>query len=364
MSKTTALLLVPLMFLAFSHQALADDSAEIENLRSRLEKLESIASSHVGVEKAGRALSSDGLYGASAPNLAIIANVNTNVRPPFLVSADRTFANLGYTLENINRIGISRREFEFYIPSGMVLDEAAYLNLVYNHSALLNFDSSGLLIQLNGVPIGSGRLSDLSTQMTEMRIAIQEAIAGRDTLGGIIEIVALGLPAGLGSHVQWDRRLEARIGAAALSVQAIKGVEIGLGFRAGRMPGSQVHDPIEYESPKTPQPNAGFVRPRNGAGGLEGGITNGAPLVVRCAMKPISTLMKPLPSVDLRSGAVHKADVERSDVCALPAACVVAENMLAFVLARAFLDKFGGDSIPEIQRNYKAYLKQISVSRG
>lgn len=194
-----------------------------------------------------------------------------------------------------------------------------------------------------------------------MRKAVDAAKYAGDTLGGHFELVVHGLPIGLGDCTQWDRKLDGLVAQAMMSIQAIKGVEIGLGFRAGRLPGSQVHDPIEYRKPQAPRPDGGFVRPRNGAGGLEGGITNGAPLVVRCSMKPISTLMKPLPSVDLRTGKVEKADVERSDVCALPAACVVGENMLAFVLARAFLDKFGGDSMGEIQRNYDGYLAQISA---
>jgi len=197
-----------------------------------------------------------------------------------------------------------------------------------------------------------------------MRKAIDAAKYAGDTLGGHFELVARGLPVGLGDCTQWDRKLDGAIAQALMSIQAIKGVEIGLGFQAGRLPGSQVHDPIEYQAPRAPRPDGGFVRPRNGAGGLEGGITNGAPLVVRCAMKPISTLMKPLPSVDLRTGKVEKADVERSDVCALPAACVVGESMLAFALARAFLDKFGGDSMGEIRRNYDGYLAQIGAARN
>ena len=197
-----------------------------------------------------------------------------------------------------------------------------------------------------------------------MRKAVDTAKYAGDTLGGHFEVVAKGLPIGLGDCTQWDRKLDGQIAQAMMSIQAIKGVEIGFGFRAGTLPGSQVHDPIEYQNPKTARPDGGFIRPRNGAGGLEGGITNGAPLVVRCSMKPISTLMKPLPSVDMRSGAVHKADVERSDVCALPAACVVGENMLGFSLARAFLDKFAGDSMGEIRRNYDGYLKEINSGRS
>ncbi|MCW8133029.1 MAG: chorismate synthase [Planctomycetota bacterium] len=194
----------------------------------------------------------------------------------------------------------------------------------------------------------------------KMRAAIDDAKKNGDTLGGIFEVVVQGLPVGLGDHTQWDRKLDGRIGQAMMSIQAIKGVEIGLGFRAARLKGSQVHDAIEHVKSKAPRSDAGFVRPTNGAGGLEGGITNGAPLVVRVAMKPISTLMKPLMSVNIQTGEATKADVERSDYCALPAAAVVGENWLSFVLAQAFCEKFGGDSIVEMKRNYDGYLKQIN----
>ncbi len=218
--------------------------------------------------------------------------------------------------------------------------------------------------------------------------AIDDAKKNGDTLGGVFEIVVQGLPIGLGDHTQWDRKLDGRIAQVIMSIQAIKGVEIGLGFKAATLPGSRVHDPINYqpslgtatyvdtvsgETVRDPinamhspnhAPDGGFHRPTNGAGGLEGGITNGAPLVVRAAMKPISTLMKPLMSVDLDTGEPKKADIERSDYCAVPAAAVVGENFLAFVLAQAFCEKFGGDSLVEIQRNYTGYIASIGVKRG
>jgi chorismate synthase len=168
------------------------------------------------------------------------------------------------------------------------------------------------------------------------------------------------LPAGLGDHTQWDRKLDGRVAQALMSIQAVKGVEIGLGFAGARLPGSRVHDPIEYAPPPQPSPTGGFQRPTNGAGGLEGGVTNGAPLVVRAALKPISTLMKPLPSVDLTTHQPQKADVERSDYCAVPAAAVVGENFLAFTLAQALCEKLGGDSLKEMRRNYDGYCAQIS----
>jgi chorismate synthase len=196
-----------------------------------------------------------------------------------------------------------------------------------------------------------------------MRAAIDEAKKNGDTLGGIFEVIVTGLPIGLGDHTQWDRKLDGRIAQAMMSIQAMKGVEIGLGFAASRLPGSKVHDPIEYKASRNPTPTGGFSRPTNGAGGLEGGITNGAPLVVRVAMKPISTLMKPLVSVNLGTGEPMKADIERSDFCALPAAAVVGENFLSFILAQALCEKLGGDSLQEMQLNYKNYREQLSRVR-
>ncbi|MGH7355321.1 MAG: chorismate synthase [Candidatus Rokuibacteriota bacterium] len=183
--------------------------------------------------------------------------------------------------------------------------------------------------------------------------AIDEAKAKGDTLGGVFEVVALGCPVGLGSYVQWDRRLDGRLAQAFCSIQAIKGCELGLGFETARRPGSAVHDEILFD------PRQGFQRATNNAGGLEGGVTNGEPVVVRAAMKPLSTLRTPLRSVDLATKEAVEAVVERSDVCAVPAAGIVGEAMMAIVLANAFLEKFGGDSIGEIRRNYDAYLGSL-----
>jgi len=178
-----------------------------------------------------------------------------------------------------------------------------------------------------------------------------------DTLGGVFEVVATGLPVGLGSHVSWDRKLDGRLAGAMMSIQAVKGVEIGLGFTGAIRPGSNVHDPLvrAEDKPRT----GGIGRASNRAGGLEGGVTTGEPLSVRGAMKPISTLMKPLPSVDLRDGSVGNAATERSDVCAVPAAAVVGEAMVALVLADALLEKFGGDSVGEVRRNFDSYLAYL-----
>jgi len=177
-----------------------------------------------------------------------------------------------------------------------------------------------------------------------------------DTLGGIVEVRVDGLPFGLGTHAQWDRKLDGRLAQAVMAVQAIKGVEIGLGFAAARRRGSQVHDPIQYDPAQQGTPNLGFVRPTNNAGGLEAGMTNGQPLVVRAAKKPISTLAQPLESINLQTKQKQEASYERSDVCAVPAASVIVENVVAFEVACAVVDKFGGDSLPEMKARYELYL--------
>ncbi|HSW30941.1 MAG TPA: chorismate synthase [Longimicrobiales bacterium] len=191
-----------------------------------------------------------------------------------------------------------------------------------------------------------------------MVAAIDGARDRGDTLGGVFEVVATGVPVGLGSHVAWDTKLDGRLAAAVMSIQAVKGVEIGLGFEGARRPGSDVHDPIVL-APDKPR-SGGLGRSSNRAGGLEGGVTTGEPLVVRGAMKPISTLRRPLASVDLRDGSVGDAAVERSDVCAVPAAAVVGEAMVALVVADALLEKFGGDSLGEVRRNLAAHLAYLA----
>ena len=193
--------------------------------------------------------------------------------------------------------------------------------------------------------------------VTRMMAEIDGAKEKGDTLGGVFEVVALGLPVGLGSYVSWDLKLDGRLARAVMSVHAVKGVEIGLGFEGARRPGSGVHDPIVRAEERSL--SGGIVRASNRAGGLEGGVTTGEPLLVRGAMKPISTLRKRLPSVDLRDGSDGDAAVERSDVCAVPAAAVVAEGMVALTLADAFLDKFGGDSLSEVRRNFDGYILHL-----
>ncbi len=188
--------------------------------------------------------------------------------------------------------------------------------------------------------------------------AIDAAKEAGDTLGGTFEVVVTGVPVGLGSYVTWDRKLDGRLAGAVMSIQAIKGVELGMGFQGARSPGSRVHDPIVAAPGRVRVGEIG--RASNRAGGLEGGVTTGEPLVVRGAMKPISTLRKRLPSMDLRDGSPGDAAVERSDVCAVPAAAVVAEAMVALVIADAFLEKFGGDSLGEVRRNFDAYLAYLT----
>ena len=178
-----------------------------------------------------------------------------------------------------------------------------------------------------------------------------------DTLGGIIEVRVDGCPFGLGTHAQWDRKLDGRLAQAVMAVQAIKGVEIGLGFEAARRPGSQVHDPIHFDASKQEGPALGYERPTNNAGGLEAGMTNGQPIVIRAAKKPISTLAKPLASINLDTKEPESASYERSDVCAISAASVIIENVVAFEIAAAVVDKFGGDSLAEMQARYKLFLE-------
>jgi len=186
-----------------------------------------------------------------------------------------------------------------------------------------------------------------------MLARIQEAMGRKETVGGVFEVIARGVPVGLGSHVHWDRKLDGEIARAMMSIQGMKGVEVGLGFAASARWGSEAHDPIYYE------PERGFYRRTSRAGGIEGGMTTGGPLIVRVAMKPLSTLSEPLDSVDLITKEPKKAHVERSDVCAVPAASVIGEHVLALVLADALLEKLGGDSMAEIEERYRGLPRSI-----
>lgn len=186
--------------------------------------------------------------------------------------------------------------------------------------------------------------------------AIRDAKKAKDTLGGIVEVRVQGHPPGLGSCARWQDKLDGRLMGAVGSIQAIKGVEIGMGFGVASRRGSDVHDEIGFDPRQCHTPSLGFTRTRNNAGGVEGGMTNGQPIVVRAAMKPISTLLKGMESVSLETKQPQRSDYERSDVCSVPAASVVAENVTAFEIARAFLEKFGGDTLREVRAAYEFYL--------
>lgn len=190
----------------------------------------------------------------------------------------------------------------------------------------------------------------------EMMLHIDERKAKGDSLGGTFEIIITGVPVGLGSHVHWDRKIDSRLAASVMSIQGIKGVEFGFGFKVASLPGSMIHDEIAYQA------GVGFTRLSNRAGGIEGGMTNGAPIILKAAMKPIPTLMRPLQTVDLVTKKPMTAQVERSDTCAVPAASVVGEAAVAWVLAEALLEKFGGDTLQELKKRvaeHRKYVKQV-----
>ncbi|GIO91833.1 chorismate synthase [Paenibacillus lactis] len=198
----------------------------------------------------------------------------------------------------------------------------------------------------------SVRVVDAETEK-KMEAYIDQIKQEGDSIGGVVECIIEGLPVGLGSHVQYDRKLDGRIAQGVMSINAFKGVEVGIGFEAGELRGSQVHDEIMYSEER------GYYRATNRLGGFEGGMTNGMPIVVRGVMKPIPTLYKPLQSVDIDTKEPFTAQVERSDACAVPAASVVMEHVVTWEVAKAFLEKFGGDSMEEIHANYQNYLKQL-----
>ncbi|HVZ92870.1 MAG TPA: chorismate synthase [Phycisphaerales bacterium] len=191
--------------------------------------------------------------------------------------------------------------------------------------------------------------------------AIRQAKIDKDTVGGLVETHVFGCPPGLGTCVDWRDRLDARLAYAAMGIQAIKSVEIGLGKDVSRRPGSKVHDPIEYDANQRETNSVGFVRPTNNAGGIEGGMTNGAPVVVRAAMKPISTLLRGMPSVDLNTKRAETSAYERSDVCAVPAASVVLEHVVAFEIARAALEKYAGDTVMEFREAWRKHLEMARL---
>jgi chorismate synthase len=193
----------------------------------------------------------------------------------------------------------------------------------------------------------------------EIKALIHRCQKEGDTLGGVLEVRVEGVPFGLGTHAQWDIKLDGRLAQAVMAVQAMKGAEIGLGFEASRRPGSKVHDPIKFDPSKVDTHTLGFDRPTNNAGGIEAGMTNSQPIVVRAAMKPISTLAKPLESVNLKTKQSQQASYERSDICAVPAASVVLENVVAFEVATAMVEQFGGNSIEQMRANWETFHKLV-----
>ncbi|MEO2047792.1 MAG: chorismate synthase [Pirellulales bacterium] len=230
----------------------------------------------------------------------------------------------------------------------------------------------GYVVEIGGAPIEpvEGSLEELLAirdqseiyglnleQDAQIMQLIDQAGKEGDTLGGIVEVRVDGVPFGLGTHAQWHRKLDGRLAQAVMAVQAIKGVEIGLGFESARLPGSQVHDPIHYDPDQANTSTLGYQRPTNNAGGLEAGMTNGQSIVIRAAKKPISTLRKPLASINMETKQSEEASYERSDICAVSAVSVIVENVVAFEIAAAMVDKFGGDSLQEMQARYKLFSK-------
>jgi chorismate synthase len=233
-------------------------------------------------------------------------------------------------------------------------------------------ESIGYVVEVGGMKIAatSGTISELRNRRDQSALysldpakdgeaisLIDQVAEEGDTVGGIVEVRIDGLPFGLGTHAQWDRKLDGKIAQAVMAVQAIKGVEIGMGFEAARLKGSQVHDPIQYDPAQRESPTLGYVRPTNNAGGLEAGMTNGQSLIVRAAKKPISTLRKPLESIRMDTKEAHKANYERSDVCAISAAAIIVEHVVAFEVAAALVEKFGGDSVLEMKARYDLFQK-------
>jgi len=238
--------------------------------------------------------------------------------------------------------------------------------------SVFGISALGYVVELGGIRIEpqEGSLEELRAlrdesivyglnpaQDEQIKQLIDQAGKDGDTLGGIVEVRVEGVPFGLGTHAQWDRKLDGRIAQAVMAVQAIKGVEIGLGFEAARRRGSQVHDPIQYDAAASDDRTLGFRRPTNNAGGLEAGMTNGQPIIVRAAKKPISTLRKSLESINLETKQPEAASYERSDVCAVPAASVIVENVVAFEIAAALVEKFGGDSLQEMHARWNLFLQ-------
>lgn len=235
---------------------------------------------------------------------------------------------------------------EFGIRAGSFVEEIGRVSFIRKASSAQEF------LDLDEKASTSPLRCPDETTSDRMIKLVDEATERGDSLGGVFTVFVTGLPPGLGSHIQWDLRLDGRLAQAIMSIQAIKGVEVGMGFEAARSFGSEVMDEIVLGE-------EGFTRRSNNAGGIEGGMTNGMPVVLRAAMKPIPTQRKPLKSVDMVTKKEVEAAYERSDVCAVPAASVIGEAMVLLMVAQAFIEKFGGDSMEETRRNYEAYLNSL-----
>lgn len=234
------------------------------------------------------------------------------------------------------------------------IDVAGYVVSIYDVIATV---SDGLsLNELRALRDSNEAYCPDATAADRMIEKIRQAMKDKDTLGGVVEVQVHGCPPGLGNCMRWQDKLDGRLQQAVGSIQAFKGVEIGLGFECSRRPGSEVHDEIDFDASQVDRSNLGFTRRSNNAGGLEGGMTNGSPIVLRAVMKPISTLLKGMDSVNLATKQPERSDYERSDVCSVPAASVVAENVVAFEIARSFLEKFGGDTIQEVKSSYNTFM--------
>jgi chorismate synthase len=250
--------------------------------------------------------------------------------------------------ETVARVGAGAVAKIFLAEFGIrIISHVISIGPVESRTPDLSFDEIALRSEKSPVRCADERTSRV------MCAEIDRMKEEGDTLGGVFEIIINGVPPGLGSYVQWDRGMDSNLSKAVMSIQAIKGVAFGMGFEAAKRRGSLVHDQIFYDAKRA------FFRKTNNAGGIEGGMTNGEDIVIKAAMKPISTLRKPLSSVNVKTKRPVKATVERSDVCAVPAAGVIGEAVCALEITNSFLEKFGGDSIAEIRRNYQGYTRQI-----
>jgi chorismate synthase len=242
-------------------------------------------------------------------------------------------------------------EFQIYVGSYVT-----QIGDVKTDISSIRLDESELLSLFEKAENSATRCPDKDSSQLMIDL-IDNASKKGDSLGGIFEVFVTGIPVGLGSYIQWDKRINSKLAEALMGIQAIKGVEIGSGFKMASQFGSEVMDEIFYK--RSEESMQGFYRKTNYSGGIEGGITNGMPIIIRVAMKPIPTLKRPLRSVDILTKEPFEAAYERSDVCAVPAASIISEAMIALVITDSFLEKFGGDSIEETKRNYKGYLKYL-----